>query len=56
MSQPSAPLPAKFYARPVLEVAPELIGCSVHHDGVVAVLVGQVAGGHARVGMMGHGP
>ena len=39
MSQPSAPLPAKFYVRPVLEVAPELIGCSVHHDGVAGVIV-----------------
>jgi len=39
MSQPSAPLPAKFYARPVLEVAPELIGCTVHHDGAAGVIV-----------------
>src|SRR5207237_10094826 len=28
-----------FYARPVLEVAPELIGCSVQHAGVRGVIV-----------------
>ena len=32
-------LPAKFYARPVLEVAPELIGCSVQYAGVRGVIV-----------------
>ena len=32
-------LPAEFYARPVLEVAPELIGCSVQHAGVRGVIV-----------------
>jgi len=39
MSEPGAPLPAEFYARPVLEVAPELIGCSVQHDGAAGVIV-----------------
>ena len=32
-------LPAEFYARPVLEVAPELIGCRVQHAGVRGVIV-----------------
>jgi DNA-3-methyladenine glycosylase len=32
-------LPADFYARPVLEVAPDLIGCSVEHQGTAGVIV-----------------
>jgi DNA-3-methyladenine glycosylase len=32
-------LPADFYARPVLEVAPELIGCTVEHQGCAGVIV-----------------
>lgn len=32
-------LPAEFYARPVLEVAPELIGCTVEHRGAAGVIV-----------------
>lgn len=32
-------LPADFYARPVLEVAPDLIGCTVEHGGVSGVIV-----------------
>jgi DNA-3-methyladenine glycosylase len=32
-------LPAEFYARPVLEVAPELIGCTVAHQGCSGVIV-----------------
>jgi DNA-3-methyladenine glycosylase len=32
-------LSADFYARPVLEVAPELIGCTVEHRGAVGVIV-----------------
>ena len=32
-------LPADFYARPVLEVAPELVGCTVEHQGCAGVIV-----------------
>jgi DNA-3-methyladenine glycosylase len=32
-------LPADFYARPVLEVAPELLGCTVEHQGCSGVIV-----------------
>ena len=32
-------LPAEFYARPVLEVARDLIGCTVEHDGAAGVIV-----------------
>ena len=32
-------LPASFYDRPVLEVAPDLIGCVVSHDGCAGVIV-----------------
>jgi DNA-3-methyladenine glycosylase len=32
-------LPADFYARPVLEVAPDLIGCRVEHSGASGVIV-----------------
>jgi DNA-3-methyladenine glycosylase len=32
-------LPSDFYARPVLEVARELIGCTVEHDGAAGVIV-----------------
>jgi DNA-3-methyladenine glycosylase len=34
-----AALPADFYARPVLEVARDLVGCTVHHDGCSGVIV-----------------
>jgi DNA-3-methyladenine glycosylase len=34
-----APLPREFYARPVLEVARELIGCTVEYDGAAGVIV-----------------
>jgi DNA-3-methyladenine glycosylase len=33
------PLPADFYRRPVLEVAPKLIGCVVEHQGCSGVIV-----------------
>src|SRR5207245_11598310 len=33
------PLAAEFYARPVLEVAPELIGCTVQHGRTSGVIV-----------------
>jgi DNA-3-methyladenine glycosylase len=32
-------LPAEFYARPVLEVARDLIGCTVEHEGASGVIV-----------------
>ena len=32
-------LPAEFYARPVAEVAPELIGCTVEHQGCCGLIV-----------------
>jgi DNA-3-methyladenine glycosylase len=32
-------LSADFYARPVLEVAPDLIGCTVEHQGCTGVIV-----------------
>src|SRR5271170_6328745 len=32
-------LTADFYARPVLEVAPDLIGCTVEHRGTAGVIV-----------------
>jgi DNA-3-methyladenine glycosylase len=32
-------LPADFYSRPVLEVAPDLIGCTVEHGGTAGVIV-----------------
>jgi DNA-3-methyladenine glycosylase len=50
-------LPADFYARPVLEVAPELIGCTVEHGGVSGVIVETEAyhesepASHAYVGL-----
>jgi DNA-3-methyladenine glycosylase len=36
---PVEPLPPDFYARPVLEVARELIGCTVQHGGAAGVIV-----------------
>ncbi len=35
----AAPLPASFYRRPVLEVAPELVGCTVVHGAARGVIV-----------------
>ncbi len=35
----SAALPAEFYARPVVEVARDLIGCLVEHDGCAGRIV-----------------
>src|SRR5271154_385026 len=32
-------LPADFYSRPVLEVAPDLIGCTVEQEGTAGVIV-----------------
>jgi DNA-3-methyladenine glycosylase len=32
-------LPPEFYARPVLAVAPDLLGCTVEHDGTAGVIV-----------------
>jgi DNA-3-methyladenine glycosylase len=36
---PLAPLPAAFYDRPVVEVARDLVGCVVTHDGASGVIV-----------------
>jgi DNA-3-methyladenine glycosylase len=38
-ARPVDPLPAGFYARPVLEVARDLIGCTVEHRGAAGVIV-----------------
>jgi DNA-3-methyladenine glycosylase len=35
----SAPLPPEFFARPVVDVARDLIGCVVAHDGTAGVIV-----------------
>jgi DNA-3-methyladenine glycosylase len=49
---PSAPggerLPASFFARPVLRVARELIGCVVEHDGVSGAIVETEAYHHSE--------
>ena len=50
-------LPAAFYDRPVLEVAPDLVGCVLRHDGCAGVIVEAEAyhesepGSHAYVGV-----
>jgi len=36
---PGQPLPRSFYARPVVEVARDLVGCVVSHDGAAGVIV-----------------
>src|SRR4051812_50088517 len=36
---PPVPLSADFYARPVLEVAPDLLGCVVRHGETSGVIV-----------------
>jgi DNA-3-methyladenine glycosylase len=50
-------LPASFYDRAVLEVAPDLIGCVLRHDGCAGVIVEAEAyhqsepGSHAYIGI-----
>ena len=57
MSGAGAPLTAAFYARPVLEVAVDLLGCVVEHDGASGVIVeteayhGSEPACHAHVGL-----
>lgn len=41
-------LPASFYARPVLEVARDLIGCTVEHRGVAGTIVETEAYHHSE--------
>jgi DNA-3-methyladenine glycosylase len=36
---PGEPLAADFYARPVLEVARDLVGCVVEHEGAAGIIV-----------------
>jgi DNA-3-methyladenine glycosylase len=43
-----AGLPARFYNRPVLEVAPALVGCVVSHDGCAGVIVETEAYHHSE--------
>lgn len=57
MSAVAEVLPAGFYDRPVLEVAPDLIGCVLRHDGRAGVIVEAEAyhqsepGSHAYIGI-----
>lgn len=44
----TAPLPAAFYARPVLDVARDLVGCVVEHDGARGVIVETEAYHHSE--------
>jgi DNA-3-methyladenine glycosylase len=39
LDRPGAPLPVSFYARPVVDVARELLGCVVVHGGTSGVIV-----------------
>ena len=47
-ARPLAALPAEFYARPVLEVAPQLVGCTVVHEGTAGVIVETEAYHHSE--------
>jgi DNA-3-methyladenine glycosylase len=50
-------LPTAFYDRPVLEVAPDLVGCVLRHEGCAGVIVEAEAyhqsepGSHAYIGL-----
>lgn len=46
--QPGERLPASFFARPVLRVARDLIGCVVEHDGVSGAIVETEAYHHSE--------
>lgn len=43
-----APLPRSFYERPVLQVARDLIGCTVEHRGVAGIIVETEAYHHSE--------